>query len=79
MPRPPCDALQAVIHLREHREQAGQMLGRNADAVVPHRHRAPRPSTSADSSMRPPGSVYLALLFSRFQNTWASRVRSASR
>ena len=35
--------------------------------------------TRATSSMRPPGSVYLALLFSRFQKTWASRVRSASR
>ena len=29
--------------------------------------------------MRPPGSVYLALLVSRLPKTWASRVRSASR
>ena len=28
--------------------------------------------------MCPPRSVYLAALFSRFENTWASRVRSAS-
>jgi len=30
-------------------------------------------------SIRPPGSVYLALLVNRFENTCASRVKSASR
>ena len=37
------------------------------------------PTRSAASRMRPPGSLYLAALFRRFMNTWASRVRSASR
>ncbi|VTR94321.1 unnamed protein product [Gemmata massiliana] len=34
---------------------------------------------SADSQMRPPRSVYLAQVFSKLLNTWARRVRSASR
>ena len=37
------------------------------------------PCRSAVSQMRPPCSVYLAALLSRFANTWASRVGSASR
>ncbi len=36
------------------------------------------PCNSARRSMRPPLSVYLAALLSRFRNTCASRVRSAS-
>ena len=37
------------------------------------------PLRSADNMIRPPRGVYLALLVSRFENTCASRVRSASR
>ena len=37
------------------------------------------PRRSAESQIRPPRSVYLALLVSRLLNTCASRVRSASR
>ena len=36
------------------------------------------PSALACTTIVPPGSMYLALLFSRFENTCASRVRSAS-
>ena len=36
------------------------------------------PTASTVSSMRPPSSEYLALLFSKFDTTWASRPGSPS-
>ena len=72
-------ALERAVGLREHVEDAAASSRRDADAVVAHAHhdvarrRAPRAS-----SMRPPGSVYLAALLSRLENTCARRVASPS-
>ena len=38
MPSPPCDRSSERVDLREHVEDVGQLVGGDADAVVPHRH-----------------------------------------
>ena len=79
IPSPPC----ARSMFRSTCENISKMRGR-ASAGMPSpvsrtRTTTSCPATSAVSQMRPPGSVYLALLLSRFENTCASRIRSASR
>ena len=72
--------LDAPVHLGEHVEDVGQRLGRDADPVVADGDDDVLvPAARRSSQIRPPCSVYLALLVSRLLNTWASRVRSASR
>ena len=69
----------ATVDLREHLEDAGQHARRRCRCRCPAPDTATSPPCrSAVSQMRPPRSVYLAALFSRFEKTCASRVGSAS-
>ena len=79
IPSPPWARLERSLGLDEHLEDPGQHLGLDADARcrAPGRPTSP-PSGSTDRRISPPGSVYLAALFSRFQKTCSSRVGSAS-
>ena len=75
--QPALRALQGAVDLGEHLEDAGQHLGRDADAGVPDPDHAPaRPPARRSARCGRPRSVYLAALFSRFSSTWASRVGS---
>ena len=56
----------------------GSMAGSIPMPVSRTRRTAWSPIASTVSSMRPPSSEYLALLFSRFDTTWASRPGSPS-
>ena len=68
-------AVAMLLELREHVEDARQHVRRDADAGVLARARCVGVRRRcALTRMRPPRSVYLAALFSRFANTCASRV-----
>ena len=80
MPSPPCDRVAAWSTCTNRSKTAGQHVGGDPDAGVPHPQAPPRRRpVPAVSQMRPPGSVYLAALVSRLPTTWASRTGSASR
>ena len=76
MPRPPSGA--SGGRLGEQVEDARQQSGAMPMPVSRTRTTASSPPGSASSSIRPPGSVYLAALFSRLTTTCSSRTGSAS-
>ena len=69
MPSPPLRPLQRRIDLREHFEDAGQLLGGDADAGVSHPDYGVLALRSTVSQMRPPCEVNLQALFSRLPTT----------
>ena len=77
--QPVARALERRVDLREHVEDARQVVGGDADAVVAHADHDLLPSRSTVSQMWPPLSVNLQALFSRLPTTCASRAGSASR
>ena len=78
--QPALRPLQRRRHLREHLEQLCGMCSAAMPMPVSRTdtHDARSPCPPARQPDAPPGSVYLAALFSRLTNTWASRVGSAS-
>ena len=78
-PQPALGVAPVLPDLDEHVEDPGQHLGPRSrcPCPAPARPTSP-PSGSTASRIWPPGSVYLAELFSRFQRTCSSLVGSAS-
>ena len=78
MPRPPCvrrfDRVTCVNMSNTERE----VFAIDADAVVAHRDDDASGPSCDGTSIWPPGSVYLAALFSRLANTCVSRTASPS-
>ena len=79
MPSPPCAVPRTGPPARTCRRCAAACSGGDADAGVADRSPPPRRRAARRSARcARPRSVYLAALFSRLANTWASRVGSAS-
>ena len=80
MPRPPCERSSERSACVNRSKMRGSSFAVDADPRVAHaqdqRVRCPV-GRSSQTSMRPPSSVYLAALLSRFTTTCSSRVGSA--
>ena len=79
-PQPALRPLQRPVHLREHLEDLRQHGRAGCRCRCPSPTPRPRcPAARRSARCGRPARVYLAALFSRLENTWASRVGSASR
>ena len=79
MPSPPCERSSESVDLGEQLEDPRQHARRRCRCRCRAPGRPPRrPRDRPSSQIWPPGSVYLAALFSRLQSTCSSRVGSAS-